>query len=259
MATGENGNGRDGIDPEIAERGKEHAAELDKKRYDYTVKDGHEGFSVAGLRTLGSAAGQSSAGAGKKKNRAAEAAYREALLNGLMERLNTQLEEIEIRVVELEERLEAEFGKDFLEDNAQMYLGDAMPERPPGMSDADWQAMLRGELASVMLGPDGKAKAEYGHLDIALWLQWTAERERIEAIRDQAITYLETTDDPHSVQAATIAKLEMSAKVSGAVHAPESVSAVFKEASLGEQQADGVQKDHEWAQDQTASLGIDFS
>lgn len=258
MATGENGKGRDGIDPEIAERGKEHAAELDKKRYDYTVKDGHEGFSVAGLRTLGSAAGQSSAGAGKKKNRAAEAAYREALLAGLMERLNAQLEEINTKVEELEERLEAEFGKDFLEDNAQMYLGDAMPERPPGMSDADWQAMLRGELAAVMLGPDGKAKAEYGHLDIALWLQWTAERDRIVAIRDQAITYLETTDDPHSVQAATIAKLEMSAKVSGAVHAPASVSAAFKEASVGEQDKEPVQKDLAATKDLGAEMGFDI-
>ncbi|MEQ8693793.1 MAG: hypothetical protein RIC85_00480 [Gammaproteobacteria bacterium] len=248
----------DGIDPDLAELAKEHAAELEKKRYDYAIKDGHDGFSVAGLRIAGSAAGAAAHGEKSKKKRAAEEAFREALLTGLMEQLTARLEEIDTRIGALEERLEADFGADFLEDNAQMYLGDAMPERPPGMSDSQWQAMLRGELGALMLGPDGKAKEEYAHLDITQWLQWTAERDRIEAIRDRAITYLETTEDPPGIQAQTIAKLEMSAKVSGAMHADGSVSAAFKDAAVGEQDQEPAKKGLAATKDAAAALGFDI-
>lgn len=249
---------REGIDRDIAERAAEHRAEDDKKRHDYTVKDGHEGFSLAGLRLHGSAAGQSMYGPKRKKERAAEQAFRETLLASLMERLNARLEEIDGRIGELETRLEAEFGGDFLEDNARMYLGDAMPERPPGMSDAEWQALLRGELATQMLGPDGKVKDQYAHLDIALWLQEMQERDRIEAIREQAITYLESTDDPQGVQALMIAKLEMSAKVSGAAHAPKSMSAIFKEATIGEQTKEPAQTDLAATKDLGTEMGFDI-
>lgn len=251
--------GPDGIDAEIAAHAKAHAAETDKKRYDYSVKDGYEGFSVAGMRTLGSAAGSDQGGAKKREKRAAERAFREALLEAFLERLDARLEEIDAQVQSYETRLLAEFGDDFLEVNARMYLGDEMSDRPAGLSDDQWQALLRRQLEAKMLKPDGSVKAEYAHLDIAQWLHWRSERDRVAELRDEAIDYLETTEDPPGVQAQRIAKLELDAKVSSAVHAEGSLSAVFEAAAVREQ-AEAVElQAEEKNMVRTSNMGFDLS
>lgn len=126
--------------------------------------------------------GIGSEGSGKGKS-AADRAYRDMLLMSLLDQLQADIDATMQRIEVLEDRLIAEFGDDFLEDNARMYLGEDMPERPPGISDAEWNKLLQDKLADKMLNPDGSIKAEYLHLDIAKWL---AEQRRLAALQAQA-------------------------------------------------------------------------
>ena len=50
----------------------------------------------------------------------------------------------------------------------------------------------------------------------------------------------------------------MSAKVSGAIHAPASVSAAFKEAAVGEQDKEPLQKDLAATKDAAKDMGFDL-
>ena len=177
----------DGSDVELVhERARDLAREVQAKEERAINGLSDDGPALAGgVRSRYSDLGNVGVGGagGKKGKRAAERAYQDILLMNLQNQLALEIEATLERIEVLEERLVAEFGEDFLEDNARMYLGDDMPERPPGMSDEEWNKLLQDKLADKMLGPDGKPLPQYAHLDIAHWL---AEQRRLADLEKQA-------------------------------------------------------------------------
>lgn len=161
-----------GIDAGIAGRSKAHAAEEEKKRYDYSVKDGYDGFSVAGLRTLGSSAGTSTVQGKSASKRAAERAYTEAMLQAIQsnsfgayvaEQVFGSMNDREVS--EIVARIEAETGDSF-ESYARRILGDEAVQREPGESREDYHRRLLMAVTEeiVVTSPTGEGaiiKPEY--------------------------------------------------------------------------------------------------
>lgn len=161
-----------GIDAGVAGRSKAHAAEEEKKRYDYSVKDGYDGFSVAGLRTLGSSAGTSAVQGKSASKRAAERAYTEAMLQAIQsnsfgayvaEQVFGSMNNREVS--EIVARIEAETGDSF-ESYARGILGDEAVQRQPGESLEDYHRRLLMAVTEeiVVVSPTGEGaiiKPEY--------------------------------------------------------------------------------------------------
>ncbi|GAB5512223.1 MAG: hypothetical protein Rhims3KO_36240 [Hyphomicrobiales bacterium] len=172
--------------------GKDHRDAETKKSHDYTVKDGHDGFSLAGLRLHGSAAGQSVHGPGKKKGRAAESAYREALMDALRDgtvnafiasEIFGDMSDSEIR--DLVTDIEAKTGQSF-EQYAQGKLGKEAAQRRPGESDAEYNRRILDALTILMLDPKtGQIKPEYDGDPLAEFIKGHDDYQHtVEAVAD---------------------------------------------------------------------------
>lgn len=133
--------------------------------------------------------GTSSRRKGKKSASTTHDAAWRIMLDDLRNLLDNAIKITTDRINELERRLTAAFGENFLEVAAEMYLGEDMPVRPPGMSDSQWQAQLQGQMSALMLNPDGSVRDEYAHLPIAQWLALQAQLAELENRADE----LETT------------------------------------------------------------------
>ncbi|MEO1190270.1 MAG: hypothetical protein AAFY02_00810 [Pseudomonadota bacterium] len=191
--------------------GKDHRDAEAKKAHDYTVKDGHDGFSLAGLRLHGSAAGQAVHGPGKKKGRAAESAYREALMEALRSgTMNSFIADqifgdmSDAEISELVADIEAQTGQSF-EQYAQGKLGKEAAQRRPGESDADYNRRILDALTILMLDPKtGQIKPEYDGDPLAEWIKKHEDHKRtIEATAE-----INTTVDDHGKTPETDAKVE---------------------------------------------------
>ncbi len=151
--------------------GKKHREELTLKAHNYAIKSGSDETSIAGLRmNQVSAVGTGAAGGKSASKRAAERAYRDALLHALQanslgalvaDQVFDDMSEAEITDIVAE--IEAETGQS-LEDYARGILGDDAVERLPDESDADYQKRVLKTITEEIIDPEtGKIKPEYAN------------------------------------------------------------------------------------------------
>ena len=123
----------------------------------------------------------------RRKNKRAAAASDMVFLDLLarIDELNDQIAALRGNIKALDKKLRDEFGDDYLEDMAQMYLDDREMESLAGLSPQKREERIRALLSNKMLNNDGSVKAGYEHLDIALLLAALREESDLQQRLDK--------------------------------------------------------------------------
>lgn len=111
---------------------------------------------------------------GKKSGRM-DIAFLE-LLNEI-DRLNVEIKALDDRIIEIEAGLIAEFGEDYLEDMALMYLDEDQISGFEGMTAQEREDAIIEALKTKMLDENGEIKPEYMGLEIAELVKAQADRD----------------------------------------------------------------------------------
>ncbi len=97
----------------------------------------------------------------------------------LLEQLQHQLDAVNAAIDGHRDYFADKYGEDWVETLGGSILGDDMPDRLPGESDAEYQARVEDAIFDEICNPDGTLKDEYKHHPDAERLeQWGKDRVR---------------------------------------------------------------------------------
>lgn len=110
--------------------------------------------------------------------------------------LEKELADLNERIAEQEQAMIDQYGEDYMDDMADMYLSDEERASLEGLSPEEREAKIREMLSDKMLNPDGSIKDEYKDQPIADLLRDWKRRDTIEV----GIKDLKSADTPEQAR-----------------------------------------------------------
>lgn len=178
-----------------------------------------------------------------------------------IERLSIEIAALETQIETLRGELVAEYGEDFLEDMAQMYLSEDELAALEGMSEAERQASIEQALMDKMLDEDGNLKPEYAGTTIGQYVYAQRQYDLKMAERDAKLEPVEE----YVASGGTIELAQTDTTIGQVLEKdndPSSLSAKFEKPAAGLSEEDELLEVAIEDQDPetvTSSAGADFS
>jgi len=151
---------------------------------------GLQGGSVESVQKRGLALSGAISRAQEANARRAKTATEDAAFLDLLSRYNDlkqELADIRGKIATLDEELRAEYGDDYLDDMAKMYLSESELEPLGGLDPVEREERIKALLSDKMLNDDGSIKDAYKGTKIARFLEQmkkeAAIQERINKLK----------------------------------------------------------------------------
>lgn len=165
---------------------------------------GLAGGSVESIQKRGNALAKAITAAQEAKAQKEKSSTDDMIFLDLMQRINElseQLAETRQRNRKLEDEMKAEYGDDYLEDLAQMYLDDDALNALSGLSPEEREKQIRAMLMDKILNEDDSIKEEYKGTKIGeLAKGWKKEQDI--ADRMDALEKAQESGDPEQARKA---------------------------------------------------------
>lgn len=178
------------LETAIADRPAERARTQENEQ----LMSGSDG-SIAGVTPRGDqwmrynkAIRDRQAGGGKKEG-SIDIAFLQLLSD--IERLNDELDGLRKDIAAYEAKFEAEYGADWRDDLASMYLSEEELAKLEGLEGREREQAIIEALSAKMLNPDGTIKDEYKGNEVAEYLVKLEEADQLVVKRDQCEERLE--------------------------------------------------------------------